>query len=156
MPLDIGAQRRLPDFDYANPDVIFFVTICSFLRATPFTDTRLAREVISSLHWLRANRGLRIYTYCLMPDHLHLLLQLPPGSKPLGDVLGDMKKFTTRQSWQLGYKGYLWQDRFHDHILRKGEAAWPMAEYTLQNPVRKGLVENAEDYPWSGLPDPLI
>ena len=122
---------------------------------TPFTDPRLAREVITSLHWLRTNRGVRIYTFCLMPDHLHLLLQLPPGSKELGEVLGDMKSFTTRRAWTLGFSGYLWQDRFHDHMLRRSEKGRLIAEYIRQNPVRKGLVDDADDYLWSGMPDAM-
>jgi REP element-mobilizing transposase RayT len=156
MPLGIGARRRLPDFDYSNPNVVFFVTICALPDTSPFTDDRLAQAAVASLHWLRASRGMRIYAYCLVPDHLHLLLQLSPGSKVLGDLLGDMKKFTTRQFWTLGHRGYLWQDRFYDHVLRASEDASPIAEYILQNPVRKGLVGDAHLYRWSGLPDAMV
>ena len=69
------SRHRLAGFDYADPDHAYFLTICSRYNAAPFTDTRLAREVVASLDWLRATRGLLLYAWCLMPDHLHLLLR---------------------------------------------------------------------------------
>ena len=153
--LNVGARRRLPDADYADPNAIFFVTVCARRGTAPFTDSRLAACVMRSLEWLRTNRGVRIYACCLMPDHLHLLLQLGDSSQSLGDVVRSMKLHTTRESWRLGYTGQLWQDRFYHHILRAAEGARSIAEYIWNNPVRKGLVEHGEDYPYSLLPDPM-
>jgi putative transposase len=127
--LNIGAQRRLPDFDYADPAAICFVTICAAPKTSPFTDERLAGEVVTSLNWLRANRGVKIYAYCLMPDHLHILMQLGDPQRPLGEIIAAMKTFTTSRSWKLGYRGALWQTRFYDHLLRSSDDAWSIAEY---------------------------
>lgn len=103
-----------------------------------------------------------------MPDHLHLLLQLPDRSdvtgasvlrrgrpQSLGSVIATLKGFTTRQSWTLGSEGQLWQLNFYDYILRGSESGMRIAEYILANPVRAGLVDQADDYPWSGTPDPI-
>jgi putative transposase len=154
VPLPTGAPRRLADFDYASTDVAFFVTICARRGTRPFTDERLASEVVASLEWLRAHRGTRIYAYCLMSDHLHLLLRLGSESMTLGTLLGTMKSFTTKKSWALGHTGALWQGRFYDHILRVNEDAPAIIVYIIENPVRKGLVEEASAYRWSGTPDP--
>jgi len=148
-------QRRLADFDYSDPDVAFFVTIRAHPGKAPFTDARLAGQVVSSLEWLRANRGVKIYAYCLMPDHLHLLIRLGDTGHELGQIIGSLKSFTTKQCWKLGFRGILWQDHFHDHVLRCNEDASSIATYILENPVRKGLVESAELYEWSGTPDPM-
>lgn len=94
-------QRRLRAFNYADPDHAYFVTLRARAGTTPFTDARLAQEVINSIDWLRSNAGLTVCTYVLMPDHLHLLLR-PPGGDPLGSLLKRLKSFTTRQSWKLG------------------------------------------------------
>jgi REP element-mobilizing transposase RayT len=150
-----GKRRRLAGFDYANPDVTYFVTIRAAHGISPFRDGRLAHEVASALHWLRANRGIQLYAYCLMPDHLHLLLRLGAGNQSLGVIIGVRKGYTTKQSRGLGYTGALWQTRFHDHILRKNEDARQIAEYIRQNPVRAGLVALPEEYPWGGFPDPM-
>jgi REP element-mobilizing transposase RayT len=148
-------QRRLRGFDYSDPDHAFFVTICALPGTSPFSDDRLARVVVDALQWLRVNQGAAIYAYCLMPDHLHLLLRLAPGGLTLGDILGAFKRFTTRQSWPLGYRGALWQTRYHDHILRWSEHGESVARYILANPSRKGLEGEDGAYPYSGCPDPM-
>jgi putative transposase len=147
--------HRLAGFDYADPDHAYFVTICSRYNTAPFTDVRLAGEVAASLDWLRAHRGLLLYGWCLMPDHLHLLLRPSDRQRHLGALMGAFKSFTTRQSCGLGYRGSLWQARFYDHIVRRSEDGKRIAAYILGNPVRKGLVETVDAYPWSGMPDPL-
>ena len=146
--------HRLAGFDYRDVDHAYFLTICA-RHGTPFGDPALNREIIASLHWLRERRRLMVYAYCLMPDHLHLLVRLVDQRQPLGRVIGAFKSWTTRQSWQLEYDGQLWQPRFYDHIVRKSEAGERIVGYILANPVRKGLVEEASGYPWSGTPDPL-
>ncbi|MGH8165345.1 MAG: REP-associated tyrosine transposase [Rhodanobacteraceae bacterium] len=146
-------QRRLPRFDYSNPDHAYFVTIRALPETAPFTDALLARVVIDTLHWLRTNRGVSVYAYCLMPDHLHLLIGLAPGGIPLGDIIGTFKRFTTRQSWSLGYKGALWQSRFYDHILRKSQDGNDVVTYILANPERANLVAEEGEYPYTGCPD---
>ena len=148
-------QRRLPNFDYSDPDHAYFVTVCARHGTAPFTDARLATRVIDSLGWLRLNRAILLYAYCLMPDHLHLLLRLTSRQWNLGDIVGSFKKFSTKQSWALGFTGHLWQDRFYDHIVRKGEDGHQIAAYIEHNPVRKGLVAVATEYALSGFPDPM-
>ena len=93
-------QRRLPGFDYATPDHAVFVTVRAHGSSAPFSNPRLAQLVLSSLEWLRSHRGVSLYAFCLMPDHLHLLLRLGGGTQTLGLIIGSFKRFTTRQSWQ--------------------------------------------------------
>ena len=151
-----GPARRLSDFDYSDATQTFFVTACARAGTTPFTDTRLARITIDALEWLRSNRDVRLYAYCLMPDHLHLLLQLGDADRPLGMLIGSLKRFTTRASWGLGYTGQLWQSRFYDHVMRTDEDGKRIAQYIVDNPARKGLMREGEVYPWSGNPDPMV
>jgi REP element-mobilizing transposase RayT len=148
-------RRRLKGFDYSDPDHAYFVTIRALSGTAPFTDDRLAQKVIASLEWLRSHRGIAIYALCLMPDHLHLLMRLSPNGPTLGVLLGAFKRFTTRQSWPLGYKGALWQKNYHDHILRRSEHGKKVASYILTNPERKGLVLEGSEHPYSGCPDPM-
>jgi REP element-mobilizing transposase RayT len=89
-----------------------------------------------------------------MPDHLHVLLQLADGSETLGTVIEAFKRFTARQSWKHGLSGALWQARFHDRILRNDEKLPAAGTYILANAVRKGLVLDEQDYPYSECPDP--
>ena len=150
-----GPRRRLPSFDYSDPTQVYFVTTCARRETVPFLDDRLAEVVVASLSWLRSERSVRLYAYCLMPDHLHLLVQLGAADETLGALVGSVKRFTTRASWGMGYVGQLWQPRFYDHVMRTHEDGRRMAQYILDNPVRRGLTGEAESYSWSGAPDPL-
>ena len=153
---DVIARKtqRLVGFDYANPEVIFFITACAD-HGSPFADERIAQRVVASLDWLRVHRQLRIYVYCLMSDHLHLLCQLGTSDIRIGRLIGYLKSFTTNEAQNLGYQGTLWQSDFHDRVLRRLEDAFPIGRYILENPARAGIVERAEEYPWSGMPDPM-
>ena len=88
-----------------------------------------------------------------MPDHVHLLLT------PLTDELGwpyplprimKLIKGTSARSVNqlLATAGPVWQEESFDHVLRSDENFADTVEYIRQNPVRKGLVARAEDYPW--------
>ena len=70
------------------------------------------------------------------------------------DHLGRFKSFTTNQSWKLGLKGQLWQKGSYDRVL---DLDWPfeeVAQYVLDNPVRKALVADWGDWPYSKIVDP--
>ena len=96
-----------------------------------------------------------MYPYCLMPDHLHLLLQLGARQWTLGQIMGSLKGFTDKRSRDLGHDGPLWQENLYDHIVRRSEDGHEIARYILNNPMRKDLVETSVQYPYSGSPDPI-
>ncbi|MSU48885.1 MAG: hypothetical protein EXS37_07330 [Opitutus sp.] len=76
-----------------------------------------------------------------MPDHAHALLAFPAGESML-KVVRDWKRFTSRQT-QIA-----WQRDFFDHRIRNDENWELKAAYIRENPVRKGLVVAASDWPW--------
>ena len=84
-----------------------------------------------------------------MPDHVHLLVE---GTSPDSDL----QRFVALWKQLAGFAHMrdtgerLWQDSYHDHVLRDDEETWRAVRYVLENPVRKGMVVNFEDYPYSG------
>lgn len=161
---DLYKQRkilRLKDFDYTDSRYVYFLTICARhkvgadRRVCPFEDKRLANQIIESLiyRWKRAD--ISLYCYCLMPDHLHIAVS-PKDSKNLSTIIKEFKTYTTQIGWKyVGIKGKLWQKGYYDHIARRQEDLVSICRYILANPVRKGLVEDAEDWQCSGMIDPL-
>ena len=147
-------RLRLEHFDYASPNYVYFLTICADPSKSPFNNTELAKEVIGSLNYQREKKQIELYCYCLMPDHLHLLLS-PYVGIDIPEVIQQFKTFTTHLSWKFGYEGKLWQRSYYDHIIRREEDLLKTCEYILSNPVRKGFVKKAGDWPYSGRPDPL-
>jgi putative transposase len=85
-----------------------------------------------------------VMAYVVMPEHVHLLLG-EPSAKPLSTALGVLKRSVSRK---LKPKP-LWLARYYDFNISTNEKLWEKLGYIHQNPVRRGLVERAEDYPWS-------
>ena len=89
-------------------------------------------------------------TYCLMPDHLHLVWM---GMRPESDQLSAMRFLRTELKSALP-NGCKWQHQAYDHILREEErrknAFASTCFYILENPVRKNLVTSAKIWPFNG------
>lgn len=84
-----------------------------------------------------------------MHDHLHLLIEGKNSN-------ADMKSFVIlfKQKTAYWFKGIygekLWGANYYEHMLRNDEATIAVARYIIQNPVRKGIVEDYNSYPYSG------
>jgi len=84
-----------------------------------------------------------------MPDHIHLVISVG-GSKSIVDFARKFKSVSTIKSRAFGLHARIYQSRFHDHFIRREEGLNKTILYVLNNPVRKGIVEKWEDYPYSG------
>jgi REP element-mobilizing transposase RayT len=163
----VRKPHRLAPKVYAATEYEFHFTVCARHHGTPFRDARLAKVVIDSLLWTKDHYGWLLYCYCLMPDHLHFLCRLTASEVKLVnagargmvvegvlDHLARFKSFTTNQSWKFDCKGQLWQKSSYDRVLDLAWAFEEVAQYILDNPVRKALVETWEEWPNSRVVDP--
>ena len=90
----------------------------------------------------------QLLAYCLMNNHVHLIL-VPPDAAALGWMLRDTHMTYTRHvNSRQGFAGHLWQGRFFSCPLDETHL-WSAVRYVECNPVRAGLVQHAEDYQWS-------
>jgi putative transposase len=138
---------RLKGFDYSWPRV-YFVTIVAQARRARFLDERVANATIESLRKLKNDFRFNVYIYCLMPDHFHGLIGPGESGRTLGSLCGAFKSLSTRKYWSW-YDGKLWQRQFFDHIIRNYQDFEETLEYIRMNPVRRGLVTNPEDWPYT-------
>ncbi|MFI5295468.1 MAG: transposase [Thermodesulfovibrionales bacterium] len=90
-----------------------------------------------------------IMAYCLMTNHVHLLTK--PGSEEslFKMMQGLTLCYTQYINRTYGRTGRLWESRYHSCIVDHEKYLWAVARYIEQNPVRVGMVEKAEDYPYS-------
>jgi putative transposase len=90
-----------------------------------------------------------ILAYCLMVNHVHLLV-VPKKEDSLARGIGSANLVYT-QYINRKYKrsGRLWQNRFFSTIIEKEPYLWAVARYIERNPVRAGIVKNVEGYVWS-------
>ena len=83
----------------------------------------------------------------VMPDHVHTIIELGDG-QTLSKVLHSLKLFTARQiNKHLSRQGAFWQHGYSDWAIRTEETLNNTIRYCYANPVRKGIVEEAKDYP---------
>jgi putative transposase len=95
-----------------------------------------------------AKAGVEIWAYCLMPNHVHLIL-VPRDSDGLRRALGEAhRRYAAHVNAREDWRGHLWQERFHSCAL-DGDHLAAAARYVENNPVRAGLVRRAEKWRWS-------
>jgi len=96
---------------------------------------------------------LLIHGVVVMPDHVHMIFTPlnDEDRNPFGlaEIMNGIKGASAHSvNKTLGRRGPVWQDESFDHILRSDEQVASKVDYICENPVRKGLVNNENDYPW--------
>ena len=114
-----------------------------------FEDAELACQVCHSVEVVCRQLGYRLYGYCLMPEHLHVLLSPGTSGVELRTWLQRFKSFTGHWAKRHCRINGLWQRSCYDHVCREGEAAECVLRYIMDNPVKDGLVEEWRAWPWS-------
>ena len=156
--MDIATRKRLhlEFFNYSDNYQIYFTTICIKNKINYLLNSNLAKNIIDQLKFRRNNNEIKLYAYCIMPDHIHLLLSLGESyRKNLQNWMESFKRYTSKIAKANYQINHFWQKNFYDHIIRKEESLVMIVEYILNNPVRKGMVLDWRDYPFSGMMDDL-
>lgn len=144
-------NRRLDADQYAHPGRSCFHTIRCAPGSRPFTDSRYARIAVDCLLAQQSKSACRLDVYCVMPDHVHLIVT-PEGNRASSlAYLQYFKGWCSRELRLAGWAGEVWQKRSYDHLLRQDEDLGAIAAYILANPVRSRLCAEADQYPWSGM-----
>jgi REP element-mobilizing transposase RayT len=98
-----------------------------------------------------AGKGYDLRCYCIMPNHVHLVVALPDNAPPLAKTLQLLKGYSSFQANKLlGLSGAFWQAESYDHVVRPGELD-RIISYVLENPVKAGLVDEWQKWPYSYL-----
>ena len=140
-------SNRLAQYDYST-DRPVHVTICTEKKQDIFSSKVNAEIVIGELLRSTKDLGFRILCYCLMPDHLHVVLSPGHSGCPLSKFLNIFKGRTTAIFREMEGLDRIWQRSAFDHIIRTDEDLRDIVKYIMSNPVRKGITEKADDYPY--------
>jgi len=89
-----------------------------------------------------------------MPDHLHFVAGPGASGTSVWELLRRLHGASTHALWKTGWTGKVWQPKGFDVQVTGWEALEEIAAYMHLNPVRAGLVQEAEEWPWSGCLDP--
>lgn len=157
-----------------NQQGLYFLTFTVVEWLDVFTRPLYKDVIIDSLRYCQQHKGLELYAYCLMTNHLHLIARAAEGQE-LSNIVRDFKKFTARRvfekmhlnpqesrrnwlEWVFRKQGefnpknthiQLWQQRSHGIELQSEAVTRQKLTYIHQNPVRTGICYRDEDYVYS-------
>ena len=116
-------------------------------QRTFFHDEDYAAYVELMAEWC-GKRGVVIWAYCLMPNHVHLIA-VPQSEDGLRRGIGEAhRRYTRRINFREKWRGFLWQGRFASFVMDEPYLL-AAARYVELNPVRAGLAVDAAEWPWS-------
>ena len=148
--------RRLNSVWIESP--IYFLTICVDGRRRLLANDRAFGILRTEFESAPQRYGWKIGQFVVMPDHLHFFCASDhgPASASLSGFIGGFKQWTAKGILRAeGLSAPLWQKQFFDHVLRSTESYESKWRYVCENPVRAGLVDAAEDWPYAGRIAPL-
>ena len=124
----------------------YFVTASCWEKQSLMQSDRMAQLLIDVLCHYREQKKYLLHEFVVMPNHFHLLVT--PGEtleRAMQLVKGG---FSFRAKREIGISGEIWQTSFVDRRVRDMGEYGKIRIYIHQNPVRAGLAERAEDYPY--------
>jgi len=165
-------------YKFHNPEGIYFITYSVVEWIDVFTRPVYKDIIVESLKYAQQSKGLIIHAWVIMSNHIHLIASTKENHS-LSDILRDHKKYTAKQiikkiqenpeesrkNWMLwlfashgnrnpNNKEYqFWQQDNHPIELDTTEMMDQRLEYLHNNPVKAGLVYEAEEYPYSSAID---
>ena len=149
--MEIRPQRTRPSrnelLEIRGRTNILFVTVASKIRAPVFNRESVHQALLTA--WTEADFWC-VGGYVIMPDHIHFFCapgRYPPT--PLRPWVQYWKRLLT-QSGAITWKGDTWLPDCWDTQIRNGRHYTEKWAYVWENPVRAGLVDRAEDWPWQG------
>jgi REP element-mobilizing transposase RayT len=165
-------------YKFKNPEGLYFVTFAVVDWVDVFTRDVYREIFIDSLNWSVKNKGLVVYAWVLMTNHVHLIVSRK-GENRLEDIFRDIKKFTSvkivheikqnttesRKEWMLrifrengelnsqNEKYQFWQHGNHPIELNNNQILEQKLEYLHNNPVKHGFTNSKDSYNWSSALD---
>src|SRR3990172_875898 len=104
---------------------------------------QVAQLVVSALEHFDGTRY-RLFAWCVMPNHVHLVFQTLPGEE-LATILRSIKTYTARRANALlRRRGPFWQREYYDHLIRDDREFVRIVAYVADNPAKAGL----KNWPW--------
>jgi REP element-mobilizing transposase RayT len=144
--------QRLDNVWELNPK--YYITTCTYNRLPILTRPDVFSIIQDELSKALTMHGWAIGSYCVMPDHIHFFCTDAEQGVKLNKFIQAWKQWTSKRIKEvLKIDDSIWQKSFFDHLIRSSESYSEKWEYVRQNPVRAGLVKNADDWKYWGYVD---
>lgn len=166
------------NYKFHNPDAAYFVSFAVVDWLDVFTRNEYKDIIIDSLHYCQKEKGMEIYAWCIMTNHIHLIFRSVTDERP-EKILGDFKRFTSKAivkaikenpkesrkevllkqfeiaaSKSSNVKNYqFWRHDNRPIQLWSNKVIFQKINYIHKNPVEAGMVFRPEDYMYSSAID---
>lgn len=114
-----------------------------------FTEPIDYEMYLSILNKYKKRHKFKLFAFCLMPNHVHLVIEVKEAHKLNKIMRGLNLSYTLYFNSKYEKVGHLWQDRFKSKIIEKGSYLLGCINYIEANPVRASVVPEIHNYPWS-------
>jgi putative transposase len=140
--------RNANSANILNPSRIFFATTGTSMGRRLLQSERNAGLLIDVLRSLVAEHRFQLHDFVIMPDHVHLLIEVC-GDMTIEKTMQLIKgRYSHRLSHEFDYKGEVWQRGFTEVQVLNRESFEMHREYIAQNPVKAGMAASADDFPF--------
>ena len=166
------------NYKFHNPKGAYFISFAVVEWLDVFTRNEYKDIFLESLAYSQENKGMEVYAWCIMTNHVHLIFRSIKGQKP-ELLIGDLKRFTSnqivktiidnpresRKDWLLEQfqkaaskssnvnKHQFWRHDNKPIELWSNKVTFEKINYIHNNPVKEGLVYHPEDYVYSSARD---
>jgi len=113
-----------------------------------FSDNSDRKKLLKSLSSIVKRYNFKVYAYCLMSNHIHLLIET--GNAPLSKLMGEfLTGYVQYFNKRWNRKGHLLGDRYKSILVDKDTYLFTVQRYIHLNPVKAKIVKHPVDYMWS-------
>ena len=159
-----------------NENEMHFLTLTIIEWIDIFTKPEYFKIIIESFKYCRKSKGLKIYEYVIMTNHIHIIVKAKEDYK-LSQIISDFKKHTTREILKLlekdnrryilnliknsfskkkGYEKQIWQRENYPEVIISEKFLRQKVNYIYKNPVKKEYVVNIEDWKYSSARNKIL
>ena len=104
---------------------------------------------LESLASFKLRFNFKLYGFVLMDNHVHIVLETNNLVKISKIMQAIALSYSMKYRNKYDYTGYVWQGRFKSSVIIDERYILACLEYIHNNPIRAGVVNKIEDYPWS-------
>jgi len=128
-------------------DGTYFITASSLQKKALLQSDRMANLFVETLIEYRSQRKFELHEFVVMPDHFHLLITpIVTLERAVQFIKGG---FSFRAGKAFAFRGGIWQTSFYDRRVRDAAEYFSFKKYIYENPVKRGLANRPDQYPYS-------
>ena len=137
------------------PGGTYFFTLVTFQSRKHFDTPHKLDLLHSKIRQVQRYKPFDLLAYCLLPDHIHLLIKLPEEDCNFSIRMREIKRLTTlwMKRETLGNVDPIWQDKYWEHTIRDEKDLQTHFDYIHYNPIKHDLTETYDSWEWSSFKD---